>query len=529
MNDESPLMESTAVFAGCLDDSPDLGPAWTSGSWHDRNDSWAPPSLPPDCQDNVSGDVLSRMQALLEEYRNRINRLEQRLHMHPRTGLPNLNRLWQDLDCMLENDPAGRGSLSVCILRLDSNFHVISKTFKPSISDWILYQTGMRLEELLMAGEQAYHTRDDEFVLLLHRSGNLHALEMRVHSFLGNVQKPHILAGRHLLVKARAGISRHPDHGLHRPALLQAAELALDKAIAEDRPFCHFEDGIRQHALLRMDMHASILSALEANTSTDPGNQFTLAWQPVVWMEPDGEGGFRTRAMDAEVLLRWNHPRKGCISPEEFIPFSEESGLILPIGSWVMYRVLEQLRAWQGTPMEDVCVSVNISPKQFMSDNFMHNLARELKATPGLRRQLKLEITEGCLLEDPESSIQRMRILHDLGLRFSLDDFGKGYSSLSYLSRLPLDTLKLDRQFIDDTADTPSGQAIIMAVLLLASRMDLRLVCEGVETDTQLHRLLEDGARGFQGYRFSPPTDRAAFEELHRRWRSGEEWMAGTS
>lgn len=461
--------------------------------------------------------LISQMEQQIHDYKCHIQRLEQRLNIHPKTGLRNQYRMQRELDGILEQvrSDAEYPQRALCIFRLDSNFDVLNKTFKPSVSDWILYQIGIRLEELVFPGERIYHTRDDEFVAILARFSSGISLANRVESMLTAIQKPHVLAGRHLLIGANVGIARYPANGSHRSVLLHAADLALDKAILEQRRFCFFEDEIRNTALRRMDLHTSLVNALESNADLESASQFSIAYQPLVYMTRSPDGQFRCSAMDAEVLLRWKHPSKGSISPEEFIPFSEESGLILPIGNWVIYQVLKQLAAWSNGPLRQVCLSVNISPKQFLNDELMRNLARQLRQNPGLHRRLKLEITETCLLENPELSIQRMQYLNKLGLRFSLDDFGQGYSSLSHLSRLPLDSIKLDRQFVQEAETKPASQAIIKAVLLMASRMKLKLICEGVETLPQLSRLLKEGARGFQGYYFSKPVGPKAFERLH--------------
>jgi EAL domain-containing protein (putative c-di-GMP-specific phosphodiesterase class I) len=219
----------------------------------------------------------------------------------------------------------------------------------------------------------------------------------------------------------------------------------------------------------------------------------------------------------AEALLRWQHPEQGAISPAMFIPLAEDTGFIIQMGNWVLQTACEQLVLWSDKPaLRHLTLSVNVSPKQFNQNDFAPRVLATLAQTGANPALLELELTEGMMLRDVETVIEKMAMLKRHGVRFALDDFGTGYSSLSYLGRLPLDKLKIDQSFVRGLHDDPSVAAIVRAVITLGQSLDIAVIAEGVETSEQCQFLQANGCREFQGYLFGRPIDLAAFEGLVR-------------
>ena len=252
-------------------------------------------------------------------------------------------------------------------------------------------------------------------------------------------------------------------------------------------------------------------AALEADLrEAVSGKQFVLYYQAQV----DRDG----RLTGAEVLLRWHHPRRGIVSPAEFIPLAEETGLILPLGNWVLETACAQLAKWAGQPdTEHLSLAVNITANQLQQADFVAQVQAVLGSTGANPQRLKLELTESLLLSNVENSIAQMSALKTEGVGFSLDDFGTGYSSLSHLKRLPLDQLKIDQSFVRDILIDPNDAAIAKMIVALAESMGLTVIAEGVETQAQRDYLAHNGCHTYQGFLFSRPVPLEEFEEIMRR------------
>jgi EAL domain-containing protein (putative c-di-GMP-specific phosphodiesterase class I) len=294
------------------------------------------------------------------------------------------------------------------------------------------------------------------------------------------------------------------DHHSTIDDLLKRTDLAMFQAKAAGRNTLRFFDPEMQtvvttRAALEADLREAILKA-----------QFLLHYQAQVV----GEG----RVTGAEVLLRWQHPQRGLVSPLEFIPLAEDTGLILPLGHWVLENACTQLALWATRPeMAHLTVAVNVSVRQFHHRDFVDQVLAVLDSTGANPKRLKLELTESLLVDDVEGVIAKMSTLKARGVGFSLDDFGTGYSSLSYLKRLPLDQLKIDQSFVRTILTDPNDAAIAKMVVALADSMGLAVIAEGVEIEAQRDFLARQGCHAYQGYLFSRPLPLAEFEALAKR------------
>jgi FOG: EAL domain len=285
--------------------------------------------------------------------------------------------------------------------------------------------------------------------------------------------------------------------------LLKQADVALYQAKDAGRNALRFFDAdMAQAVRARVALEKDLREAL-------PQGQLALHYQ----LQVDGAG----RVTGAEVLLRWQHPQRGMVSPAAFIPLAEKTGLILPIGQWVLRAACAQLAAWAGQPeMAQLTLAVNLSAQQLRQADFVEQVLQVLDETGANPQRLKLELTESMLVTNVEDAIDKMQALKARGVRFALDDFGTGYSSLAYLRRLPLDQLKIDQSFVRDVLSDPSAAALAQSIVALAQTMGLGVIAEGVETAAQREFLARVGCHAYQGYHFGRPVPLPEFEAQTR-------------
>lgn len=443
--------------------------------------------------------------------------LQNRLSFNAKSGLPNHHKIDKDFNLILENaNKAGSSpSITVFIIKLDKNYGVIHKTSKSSISEWIIYQIGIRIKEELKENSLVYHTRDDEFIIILRDVNRNQALQ-KASQFSRAVNQPHIFSGYHITIGCHIGIAVYPEHGISKELLLHNADIALDFAKHKSKDFILFSDKMRVEVIEKMELQNSIIKALEQQAIQEIDKQFELHFQPLVEITELNQHIISTGEVGCEALIRWNHPEKGMISPNRFIPVAEETGLIMPIGNWVLYRAADQLNQWQNTSLKNTMISVNLSPRQF-KDPLLVDSIKRIFATRDIKPSLlKLELTETCLMDDPYEAIEKMNILTEFGVKFCIDDFGTGYSSLNYLRKLPLHTLKIDRSFIENVITSKHDKAIIRAILSMSKEMGFQVIAEGVEQKEQMEFLYSEGCSIFQGFYFSEALQAEDFNEYAR-------------
>jgi EAL domain-containing protein (putative c-di-GMP-specific phosphodiesterase class I) len=309
---------------------------------------------------------------------------------------------------------------------------------------------------------------------------------------LDSFASPFDLDGHETFITASIGVATYPSDGGDAEALLKCADVAMYRAKESSRnAFCFYTAEMNARATSKLRLNTDLRRALERR-------EFLLHYQPKVDLATGNMIGM-------EALLRWQHPERGMVSPLEFIPALEESGLILAVGDWVVAEACRQMRDWSHAGLEPAPVAVNLSARQFRRrdlDQVIRRLLAEHSLPPAL---LELEITESSLMEDPKDAIRQLQVLREAGFRISVDDFGTGYSSLSYLTRLPLSTLKIDRTFVSAAITEPGSAAIVKMVIDMAQRLNFDVVAEGIETDRHVQFLREHGCAQGQGYHFGRP------------------------
>jgi predicted signal transduction protein with EAL and GGDEF domain len=363
-----------------------------------------------------------------------------------------------------------------------------------------------RLSGCIREGDTVARLGGDEFVVMLEDlSANSSEAASQTEGvgkkILATICQPYDLHGYEHRSSCSIGMTLFVAQQNSTEDLMKRADLAMYQAKAAGRNTLRFFDP-------RMQAEVSARAALEADLREGlKKSQLLLYFQPQV----DDTG----RITGAEALVRWQHPKRGLVSPAAFIPLAEETGLILPLGNWVLENACRQLVDWATTPAgAALSIAVNVSAGELHQEDFVEQVLSVLERTGADPKKLKLELTESLLLDDVEDTIAKMTRLKAAGVSFSLDDFGTGYSSLAYLKRLPLDQLKIDQSFVRDILTDPNDAAIARTVVALAQSLGLSVIAEGVETQAQLELLASQGCHAYQGYLFSRPLPIAAFNEL---------------
>ena len=413
------------------------------------------------------------------------------------TGLPNRRLLMDRLTQAMEFSARRISHGALLFIDLD-NFKVLNDTLGHQMGDELLKQVAERLIQCVRSVDTVARLGGDEFVVMMEDMGEspidaAAQAEMVGKKILGALNQDFLLAGNSHHSSPSIGITLFFQHTHTLDELLKRADLAMYQAKGAGRNTMRFYDP-------EMQAVATARAVLEADMRLGlQRSEFMLHYQPVVDEQATMTG--------VEALLRWNHPKRGLISPAEFIPVAEQTGLILQLGAWVLEQACAQLVAWSAVPStQRLSIAVNVSARQFRHSDFATQILSLLRTSGANPYRLKMELTESLLLSDIDDAIDKMGELRSIGVGFSLDDFGTGYSSLSYLKRLPLDQLKIDQSFVRDVLTDPNDAAIARTILNLAQSLDLGVVAEGVETEGQRDFLLKNGCRAFQGYLFGRPV-----------------------
>jgi diguanylate cyclase (GGDEF)-like protein/PAS domain S-box-containing protein len=421
---------------------------------------------------------------------------EQRLahlaQFDPLTGLPNRALLQERLAQSIVRSRRRQYHAGVLFVDLD-RFKLVNDTLGHHQGDALIRQVGERLLACVRPGDTVGRIAGDEFAVVLADMARPDDAALVAQKILDAIARPFDLGGNEAYVGASIGMAAFPDDGDDASTLLKNADIAMYRAKEQGRNgYRFFTAEMNQRTLAKAQLNTDLRRAIERA-------EFTLHYQPKVNLANGSLCGL-------EALLRWNHPQRGMVSPAEFIPALEDSGLILPVGEWVIAEACAQLRRWRDAGCAPVPVAVNLSPKQFRRRD-LDRLIREALEREGMSAELlELEITESSLMEDPEDAVRSMHNLRAAGLKISIDDFGTGYSSLSYLTRLPLSALKIDRSFVRDAGDSEEAASIVRAVINMAQNLRFTVIAEGVETEQQVAFLRKHGCDQAQGYFFGRPV-----------------------
>ena len=448
-------------------------------------------------------------QKLAEE---NINRLA---HYDTLTNLFNRGSFFERVQHALSVARRHGNVLAVLFIDLD-RFKDVNDAFGHLTGDEVLKIMAQRISLTIRASDTAARLGGDEFIVLAEnvaREGDVNEFAQRL---LDALSEPFTLLGQECRLSASIGIAMCPHDGDDAATLLKKADIAMYRAKDAGRnSLASFSEVDSRPAEERIVMGAGIRRALDTN-------QLRLLYQPKV--------SVRTGAMTGvEALVRWEHPERGLLLPDLFIPLAEDSGLIRHIGRWVLHTACAQALAWQAEGMDPVRVAVNLSPRQFSDERLVIEIAHALAQTELPAHLLELEITESMMMENPERAAETLREIKDMGVHVSIDDFGTGYSSLARLKKFPIESVKIDRSFIRDIAVDPDDAAIVSAVIAMAHSLRLKVIAEGVETKEQVKFLRERNCDEIQGFYFSRPVQPAEIKVFGARHRANRLEVVGAA
>ncbi len=454
------------------------------------------------------------LEARTAEQRRAEEQIKYLAYHDPLTGLPNRALLKDRLTVALAQARRKKRTLAVMFVDLD-RFKLVNDTVGHAMGDHLLRKFAERLTRIVREGDSLARVGGDEFTVLLPEVSVPEDTELVAQRILEASREPLALAGHEFSVTASIGIAIYPDHGDDAIALLRNADAAMYRAKEEGRNTLKFFEPVMNARLLaRVALEEDLRHALKRG-------EFQLHYQPQVDIQTGTIVG-------VEALLRWQHPERGPVPPDEFIPLAEETGLIIPIGEWVLRTACAQSKAWQNAGLAPISTAINLSPRQFQEPGLIRSIARVLEETGLPAQLLELEITESTAMRDVEFTIATVEELRAMGARVSIDDFGTGYSSLGYLKRLPVDSVKIDRSFVSEVTADDDDAAIVAAIVGLAQTMNLNTIAEGVETEEQLAFLKNLNCRFVQGFLFSKPLPAETLAKMLAERRQLEPSAAGS-
>jgi diguanylate cyclase (GGDEF)-like protein len=431
------------------------------------------------------------------------SQLEFLAHHDPLTRLFNRSAVESRMEQELEQ--ASRQHLQLCVLFIDlDRFKQVNDSFGHLIGDELLCSVAERLKARLREGDTLGRLGGDEFVLLASPLQEKQDAAVIAHDIIVALGEPFNLStGHEVFIGASIGISLYPDNGSTVAELTKNSDAAM---------YLAKENGRNQFSFYTPELNADARNKLELENDLRRAvmhSELRLHYQPKVDLATG-------TIIGAEALVRWMKPDGSWVSPDYFIPVAEKSGVILTIGNWVIEQACLQIRKWMEKGLPDICVAVNVSPRQFRSGH-LDIFVRDALDKYGISaHQLELELTESMLMNEPERAIETMHKLKQVGVKISLDDFGTGYSNFGYLRRFPIDSLKIDQSFVRGVANKPEDAMIVDSIIGLARRMKLHVIAEGVETSDQLHYLRANNCDEMQGYFFSKALPADEFEKLLR-------------
>ena len=439
-----------------------------------------------------------------------------RLALHDSlTDVPNRTLLSDRLDQAMMR--AHRGGNSVAVLYIDlDRFKHINDSLGHTVGDQLLKSVAERLQTCVRSSDTVSRQGGDEFLVLLADVVHPHDAALCAEKIILALDMPHRIAGHDLRITASIGIATYPGDAADAEALLRNADFAMYQAKYTGR---------NNYQFFRPEMNANAIErqSVETDLRQAVGRQeFMLNYQPKIDLETGAVVG-------VEALIRWHRPRHGVVLPARFIPVAEESGLILPIGRWVLDTACRQARAWQNEGLAPISIAINVSAVELRAKDFLTNVQQILEQTRLEPRFLEIELTETFMMQDWKSTAEILRALKGLGVRIALDDFGTGYSSLSYMKRFPIDALKIDQSFVRDMTTDSDDASIVSAVIDMGRSLNMRVVAEGIQTQDQLQFLKDRHCPEGQGFYFAPPVPAEQLTSLLSNGSVKRPFLASTS
>ncbi len=455
----------------------------------------------PTSTDLAHFESCAALTAIAIEHQHLCDKLAFQATHDPLTGLPNRALLEDRLQQSIATAERAKEQLGVFFIDIDG-FKLINETLGHATGDLLLREIAIRMRDRVRKVDTLVRMGGDEFTLVTGGLKTRRGASEVAAKLMDTLKSPFEIAGHTLQVTASIGVSLFPEDGTDSATLQRNADFAMYRAKGAGRNRCQFFDPvINENARERIILETQLRSAID-------NDELELHYQPRV----DRHG----QIVGVEALVRWRHPTLGLVPPVRFIPLAEESGMIVPLGAWVLNQACLQCKQWQRDGHTPIRMGVNVSALQFAQADFTTHVIAALAAANLDPALLELEVTESLLMRDMNDTAAKLHEVRALGVGIAIDDFGTGYSSLSYLQRLPIDTLKIDRSFVQEVKNMPAtGElAIVRAIASLAKTLNMRVIAEGIETPVQRDFLLSIGCDGLQGYLFSPPKPAREIERL---------------
>ena len=453
------------------------------------------------------GSQLRKKAAIAARYQSEINKtkleLEHKIRHDSLTGLPNrlsLRENFADILNSRQDEGQNTSVIPVMCLCLD-RFKIIKENLDSLYSELLLKEVAQRLTSCTHQSDTIAYLSENRYALILPTADSQSLATERGQEIIHALSQPFQLNDQEVFVSGSIGISLYPNHGDGIEDLLICANRAMDYSSQNGGNQVQFDaPTLKVGSSERLALETGLRYVLERE-------ELQVYYQPRVCLKSGSIVG-------AEALVRWFNPERGMVSPGQFIPIAEESGLIVPISEWIYRTACEQLKIWQSKYAQDLVIAVNLSSRQFVEPNLREHLGTILQETQLDPKYLELELTEGMLVQNPPLAKQKLEALNLLGIKIAIDDFGTGYSSLSYLQQFPFEILKIDQCFVRNLTEDATNAAITIAIMQMAHSLNFRVIAEGVETEAELAFLRQHPCDEIQGYFFSPPLPAHKFEEL---------------
>lgn len=420
---------------------------------------------------------------------------ERLMYIDQLTGLYNRLFFFQRLHSLVTNKEQKEISFAFLVINID-HFSNVNDAWGHHTGDLILQEVGKRLQKNVLNDSDLSRLGSDEFALLLHIDASLPSLDIQLQNILKELKEPFVISGEKIYITVSVGVSLYPQHSIYHDQLIKYAHMAfLGVKKKGGDGYQLYSDKMEKRgtrsSVLANDLHRALAE-----------HEFVLFFQPIISVETNKVVGF-------ESLLRWQHPKHGLLTPQRFIGLAENTGLIIPIGEWILQNACQHFKQYDDAGYDKIYISVNLSARQFNDPGLLNVIKNCVSAAKISPERLVLEITESVVMQDLETSVSLLNAMRKGGCRLAMDDFGTGYSSLNYLKRFPFNILKIDKSFIDDLSSSINEQEIVSAIITLGKKLGLQILAEGVEREEQLLLLKDLNCDLIQGYFFSKPLPAA--------------------